>query len=84
MATRRTAAEIIAYQLGGWNITDVQEYRYQPTRYASPAVYAIGNDYYAAPSSNAKPRYDFGLPWVLVGEFYGRKVYRSGPKNERT
>ena len=75
-APRRTAAEIIATHLG-WDIADVRDDRYQSTRYANPAIYNMGGDYFAAPSSNAPPKARVGLDWEVVGEYYGRKVYRS-------
>lgn len=53
--TRRTAANIIAFHFG-WNITDVSEGRYQSTRYASPSIYVLGDDYYAAPRTTYRPR----------------------------
>ena len=74
--TRKTAAEIIAFHFGN-DIADVRDSRYQPTRLTDPAVYVIGNDYFAAPSNNAPPRHDVGLPWEAIGEHYGRKVYRA-------
>jgi hypothetical protein len=76
MAKRRTAADIIATHL--WSdIADVRDDRYQPTRYASPAIYNMGQDYYAAPSDNRCPKAEVGQPWEEVGEYYGRKVFRS-------
>lgn len=76
MTKRRTAAEIIAFHLG-WDIADVRDDRYQSTRYASPAIYNMGQDYFSAPSNNTAPKADVGQPWEQVGEYYGRKVYRS-------
>lgn len=68
------ANELIAFHLG-WNITDVSEGRYQPTRYSSPGVYVCGDDYYCCPSANQKlPK---GFHWEKVGEHYGRTVYRA-------
>lgn len=77
MTKRRTAAEIIAFHFCS-DIRDVPDDRYQPTKYANPAVYSIGDAYYAAPSSNTKPKYnDIGGPWEEIAEHYGRKIYRS-------
>lgn len=73
MKKRRTAPEIIGFMLG-WDIADVSEMRYQPTRYNSPSIYTIGNGYYAAPSNNKAPSNMKGA-WELVGEYYGRNVY---------
>lgn len=79
MATpkRRTAVEIIAFHFCS-DMRDISESRYQPTSYATPAVYCVGNDYYAAPASNSAPKYkDIGGDWDFVAEYYGRKIYRS-------
>lgn len=73
---RRTAAEIIAFHLG-WDIADVRGDRYQSTRYANPAIYNMGQHYWAAPSDNRAPKAEVGQPWEEVGEHYGRKVFRS-------
>jgi hypothetical protein len=81
MTTRRTAAEIIATHLM-WDIADVRDERYQPTRYASPAIYNMGGDYFSAPSDNRAPKADVGQPWEEVGEYYGRKVFRSKVAND--
>ena len=81
MATRRTAAEIIATHLM-WDIADVRDERYQPTRYASPAIYNMGGYYFSAPSDNRAPKADVGQPWEEVGEYYGRKVFCSKVAND--
>lgn len=81
MTKRRTAAEIIGFHFG-WDMRDVSDTRYQPTRYASPAVYVIGDDYYAAPSNNAPPKYEVGQPWTVIAEYYGRKIYESKVSKE--
>jgi hypothetical protein len=75
-AKRRTAAEIIAFYRCD-DIREIQDCRYQPTRYASPAIYSIGEGYYAAPADNRPPRAEVGQPWECVGTFYNRKVYFS-------
>jgi hypothetical protein len=69
----RTAPEIIAFHFG-WNMPDVSEGRYQPTRYSTPSIYVIGDDYYAAPSNN-KPPTNMKGAWREIGEHYGRKVW---------
>lgn len=76
MAKRRTAAEIIGFHLG-WDMREVSEYRYHPTRLASPSIYAMGDGYFAAPSDNKPPR---NMPgdWREVAEYYGRKVFFRG------
>ena len=76
MTKRRTAAEIIGFHFG-WDIRDVSETRYQSTRYTAPAVYVIGDDYYAAPADNRPPKYELGQAWTLFAEHYGREIYES-------
>jgi len=76
MTPRRTAAEIISFHFCS-DISDIRDSRYQPSRYRSPAVYVIGDDYFAAPSNNLPPSYEVGQPWVEIGEHYGRKVFMS-------
>lgn len=74
MAKNRTAAEIIAFHFCS-DISDVQEGRYQPTRYASPAVYTLGDDYYCSPREGQKP--PKGFAWEKIGRHYDRDVMRS-------
>ena len=76
MTTRRTAAEIVGFHFG-WDIRKVQDTRYQSTRYANPAVYVIGDDYYCAPSNNQPPKYELGQAWTEIAEHYGRKIFES-------
>ena len=71
---RRTAAEIIGFHFS-CDIRDVQDGRYQSTRYASPAIYTLGDDYFCSPPAGAAPPAKFGK-WELLGEHYGRGVYR--------
>ena len=78
---KRTAAEIIGFHFS-CDTRDVNDGRYQPTRYSSPAIYTLGNDYYAAPSTNLPPKNMPGI-WKQVGEHYGRKIYRMR-SNEAT
>ena len=73
---RRTAASLIAFHFG-WDQTEVSECRYQQAVYHTPAVYVIGDDYYAAPSDNRTPRYQVGQRWKQVAEYYGRKIFCS-------
>ena len=73
--TRRTAPEIIAFHFGA-DIREVSDSRYQPTRYASPGLYVIGDDYYCSPTASQKPPPDY--TWKKVGEYYGREVLRAG------
>lgn len=74
MTKRRTAAEIIAFHFGS-DIRDVQECRYQPTRYASPAIYTLDDDYFCSPAAGSTPPAKFGK-WEALGTYYGRTVYR--------
>jgi hypothetical protein len=76
MTKRRTAPEIIGFHFG-WDMREVSDARYHPTRIASPAVYVIGDDYYAAPSDNRPPRHKVGKPWAEFAEHYGRKIFIS-------
>ena len=81
MTTRRTAAEIIAFHLG-WDMPDVSETRYQPTRLANPAIYTpFSEGYIAAPSNNLPPTNLKG-DWKVIGEHYGRKVFEMIPRKE--
>lgn len=75
---RRTAAEIIAFHFC-IDIKDVQDCRYQATRYASPAVYTMGNHYYCSPKAGQKP--PKGWNWEKIGEHYGHDVMRAGMEN---
>jgi hypothetical protein len=77
MAKRRTAPEIIGFHFG-WDMGEVSDTRYQPTRYQSPSIYVIGNDYVAAPATNTPPKNMPGA-WVEIGEHYGRKVFCLSP-----
>lgn len=61
---RRSQAELIAAGLG-WDIGDVREAIYQPTRFRSPNVYAVGNVNYAAHAT--KPKHDVGK-WEAAPE----------------
>ena len=76
MSKRRTGAEIIAFHFG-WDMSEVSETRYQSTRFSSPAVYVISDDYYTAPSDNKPPKYVVGKAWVEIAEWYGRKIFCS-------
>ena len=74
MTKRRTAPEIIGTHLC-WDMSEVSEGRYQPAAFTQPAIYVCGDDYYAAPSNNRPPKRPAG-PWIEVGMYYGRKVFR--------
>lgn len=70
---RRTAANIIAFHFG-WDFSDVTDCRYQSTHYCNPAIYTMGDGYYAAPANNLPPKNMKG-EWKVIGEHYGRKVF---------
>jgi len=70
------ANEIIGFHLG-WDIREVSDGRYQPTRYSSPGVYVCGEAYFCCPTSKQKlPK---GFKWEKVGHYYDRDVYRADP-----
>ena len=77
-ARRRSAPEVIA-TLFGWDIADVTEQRYWPTRYRAPALYSVGSNdmLVCAPSGNQKPPQEYR--WREIGEAFDRKVYESFP-----
>lgn len=79
MTVRRTAANIIAFHFG-WDIKDMTEQRYQPTRYSSPSIYSLDQSYFAAPSNNQPPKNMKGN-WKVIGEHYGRKVFELTQEN---
>jgi hypothetical protein len=68
----KQANEIVAFHLG-WDMAEVSDCRYQ--RHTAPAVYAIGDHYFTAPTAKQKLPVDW--EWERVGEYYGRPVYRS-------
>lgn len=68
----KRADEIIAFHLG-WDVADMRECRYQPSKY-KVAVYACGDSYYCAPSNETPPK---GFRWMLDGVHYGRKVFTA-------
>lgn len=71
---RYTAPYIIGFHFGS-DMRDISEGRYQPTRYASPSVYVVGNDYYCVPSGTQKPPRDWD--WRPLASYYGRTIYTS-------
>ncbi len=65
----KRANEVIAETLG-WDIKDVSECRYQ--KYSSPAVYSIGDRYFAAHPS--KPKHvDVGGEWREHSDQFGAR-----------
>jgi hypothetical protein len=74
MKKKRSAAEKIADALG-MDIADVRDGRYQPSKYPKPAVYVVGDDYYAV--SDSAPRYCVGQPWERVSSWRGDDVWCS-------
>lgn len=75
----RTAPEIIATVLG-WDWLEVKDNVYQPTRYRAPRVYTVGHAYVCCPTDRQRlpPADHFNATWEVIGEAYGRKVYRNG------
>jgi len=55
---RMSGKAVLAFAFG-WDLSDVEEYRYQ--RYSSPSVYAIGDKYFAV--SQKKPKHDVSGEW---------------------
>jgi hypothetical protein len=56
----RASAQSIIAATFGWDVRDVSDYRYQPTR-TSRAIYAIGDSYFAV--GKTPPGDDLGEPW---------------------
>jgi|SRR6185312_7541087 len=77
-ARRVTAAERIAF-LRGYDLAEMSECRYQPTRFTSPSVYVLGSDYYCAPNGKRLPK--VGYRWAQIGEAYGQPVFRAEASN---
>jgi hypothetical protein len=79
MTKRRSAAEIIAFHFG-WDIAEIRDSRYQPTRYASPAVFVVytdAGDYCCCPTEGQKLPKDW--EWSPVASYYGRTVFVAKP-----
>lgn len=74
MTKRRTAAEIIATYIN-YDMAEMSEYRYQPARYFSPAIYAIGETYYCAPTNG---KLHNGWNWTFAAMVLDRKVFTAG------
>lgn len=76
MTRAKSAAEAIGFLFSS-DAAEVQEYRYQPTRYAKIHVYAIGDTYYCATLPSQSP--PDGWDWQLIDEspYHGRKVYKA-------
>jgi len=70
----KRANTVIAETLG-WDIKDVIECRYQ--KYSSPAVYSIGDRYFAAHPSKPKHK-DVGGEWREHDDQFGAR----GTKNK--
>lgn len=71
---RISAAEKIADLLGA-DIDEVKDWQYKPGTFASPSVYIVGDDYYAA--SRNKPRHQVGQGWTLRKTWRGDSVWES-------
>lgn len=77
---KRSAPEIIAFHFSS-DISEVRDMRYQPTRYASPAVYCWGEDYYCCPTARQKPPkdpdFEDTFEWKELATYYGRTIFFS-------
>lgn len=63
-------ADCIIAETLGWDYKDVQECRYQ--RYMNPAVYSIGDKYFAA--HKTKPKHsDIGGEWTEHTDQFGAR-----------
>lgn len=74
----KSAKEIIATHLG-WDMADMEEYRYQSTQ-LQDAAYTSGDDYYTCPPKGRKPsgKDRWGekvFNWQPDGELFGRTIY---------
>ncbi len=63
-------ADHIIAETFGWDYLDVKEYRYQ--RYTNPAVYSIGDRYFAVHKSKPKHE-DVGGPWREHHDQFGAR-----------
>ena len=77
--TKKSAAYVIAFHLG-WDMKEVTDNRYQPTRYHAPAVYTCGDHDWCCPTGSQKPPDALGQ-WEEVAVYDGRKVYRTSAKD---
>lgn len=68
MANKR--ADMIIAETLGWDYKDVQECRYQ--KYVNPAVYSIGDLYFAVHKSQPKHT-DVGVEWVKHTDQFGAR-----------
>ena len=66
----KRAAAVIAESIG-FDIAEMSECRYKPTRYTAPAVYSIGDKYFAAHPT--KPRHEVGEPWQRYADQFGAR-----------
>ena len=74
----KQSAEIIAFYLCQ-DLAEMREYRYQPTKWSTPAVYSFGDErYYAAPTSGKMPKGYCGLnDWQHLATEFGRKIFMA-------
>jgi len=74
MGRAKSAAEVIGFVIG-LDVCEVREYRYQPTKYATIHVYAVGTGYYCATLLHQKPPEGWKWePLLTVGK-YKRRVW---------
>ena len=60
MTTKKHAATVVAETIG-WDVAEVRECQYKPSRLSSPSVFAIGDRYFAVHPT--KPLHDVGGEW---------------------
>ena len=76
----KRASEIIAFHYM-MDLSEMADYRYQPTRFVNPAIYSLGpTGYVAAPASGKMPDGYCDLIWEKVGEEYGRAIFTGKPE----
>ncbi len=73
MSARRTSGAAVIAATFSTDVGSVSEQRYQPTRYAGPAVYSIGERYFAAFAT--KPRHAVGREWEKhADQFFAQRA----------
>jgi hypothetical protein len=74
IAKRRISTREVIATAVGYDMAEIEDYRYQSTR-TPTAVYAIGDYYYCAPTKAQK--LPSGWKWTAKGTFLGRDVYAA-------
>lgn len=76
MERRITAAEVIATRIG-YDLAEMSDYRYQPSRYANPAIYAVDDAYYCV-LTKANRKLHKGWKWGFEATVLGRDIFSAG------